>query len=139
MRAGTEAIEKQPRAESGDDRPPPLDMPSLALLWPRRLRCMRDADEEGRRIVREKVEALAGLRWEELDAYQEQIDHVRTALGRRYRVKSYAYWDGRSWETELHVVAKAYAANGWRRFKPYWDRRSRGGPDDLIPPRPTPS
>ena len=84
-------------------------------------------------VLGARVEALAGLSWEELDAYGEREEWVTCPSGRRLRVVTGAFWDMDEWQSGMELYAKAYAESGWRRRFPYKVWRSRGGPDDLVP------
>ncbi len=88
-------------------------------------------------ILRDKVEAIAALSWEELDAYGSRVEEVVASSGRRFRIKSWAFWDMEAWRSGMYVIAKARPTKGLRRFWSYKDVRVRGGPDDPVPAPPS--
>jgi hypothetical protein len=91
---------------------------------------------EGQLIAEAKAAELVAMTWEELDAYGERVENVTAASGRTFRVKSFAFWDMDEWASGLNISVKAYAQNGLRRVWGYKAWKTRGGPDDLVPPRP---
>jgi hypothetical protein len=50
-------------------------------------------EDDPRRLADVKAKEIAGLSWEELDAYGRRVEDVVTATGRRLRVTSQAFWD----------------------------------------------
>jgi hypothetical protein len=94
------------------------------------------AADEARALIRLKVEEIRALTWEELDTYGERVEEVVSSSGRRLRLKSSTFWDTEEWASGIYIVAKAYPVTGWRRWWPYREVTTRGGPDDLVPPRP---
>jgi hypothetical protein len=53
--------------------------------------------EDPRRLADTKAKEIAGLSWEELDEYGKRVEEVVTATGRRFRVRSIAFWDMEEW------------------------------------------
>lgn len=96
----------------------------------------RDERAETLRLLGARVDALARLSWEELDAYGEREEWMACPSGRRLRVVTGAFWDMEEWKSGMELYAKAYVQSGWPRRFPYKVWRSRGGPDDLVPSRP---
>jgi len=94
--------------------------------------------DEPRTIAAEKLRAIKGLSWEELDAYESRNEHVTGPSGRRYRVSSAAYWDMEPWASGIEISVKVFADKGVRRVWPYKARAVRGGPDDPVPELPLP-
>jgi len=97
---------------------------------------VRTHANESRELVRRKAEEVAALSWDELDAYGKQTNYATTPSGQRLRIVTHVYWDMEEWASGIEIDVKAYAARGWRRFRPYKAHSVRGGPDDLVPTRP---
>jgi len=89
-----------------------------------------------RELARVRAKEIAGLSWEELDAYGKRVQEVVTATGRRFRVKSIAFWDMEEWESGMYVIVRVYPIQRWRRFWGYSAVETRGGEDDPVPARP---
>jgi hypothetical protein len=98
-----------------------------------------EEEAEIRRVLRERVRSLEQLSWEELDRYQDRTEMITTASGAEYRVVSGANWETKEWDSGMELFAKAHARKGWRRWFPYTEWASRGGPDDPVPERPGPT
>jgi hypothetical protein len=60
----------------------------------------------------------------------------RSPSARRFRVKSYAFWDMDEWASGMYVIVKVRPVAGWRRFWAYKAVETRGGPGDPVPDRP---
>jgi hypothetical protein len=91
---------------------------------------------EGREIAQAKAKALAALSWEDLDAYGKRTEEVVSPTGRRFRVKSFVFWDMDEWASGMYIIVKAYPPSRWRRPFGYSAVETRGGPDDPVPERP---
>jgi len=87
-------------------------------------------NDDPRRLAHAKAKEIARLSWEELDAYGERAEELITASGRRFRVKSLAFWDLEEWASAMYVVVKVYPSRGLRRFWGYSAVETRGGWDD---------
>ena len=94
------------------------------------------ATTEGQTLADAKADEIAQLSWEELDAYGERTEQITAPSGSLFRVRSRAYWDMEPWASGIEVSVKAYAAGGMRRIWGNKARRTRGGPDDPVPPSP---
>jgi hypothetical protein len=97
---------------------------------------MASTATEGREIAQAKAKALAAMSWQELDAYGRRTEEVTSPTGRRFRVKSFVFWDMEEWASGMYIIVKAYPPNRWRRPFGYSAVETRGGPDDLVPERP---
>jgi hypothetical protein len=86
---------------------------------------------EGAELARVTADAIAAYSWDQLDAYGKRVEDVITPSGRRFQVTSLVFWDMEPWESMIYVFVKAAPERGWRRFWPYKEVRTRGGPDDL--------
>lgn len=86
-----------------------------------------DARLEATRLARAKLRELESLSWDELDAYVERVEETPSESGRRFRVKSYTFWDMEPWESDMYVKVKVYAPRGLRRLWPYTVVGGRGG------------
>ena len=84
-------------------------------------------EDEGRGLADRKLAELSALSWEELDRYQARAETVTLGSGRRFRVKSMAYWDMDPWQSDMQISVKVYSARGWRRYWPYKARTIRPG------------
>lgn len=95
--------------------------------------------DEPHRLASATAKEIAGLSWEELDAFGERVEDVVSATGRSYRVKSIAFWDMEEWESGMYVIVtvKPTSGPGWRRWRRYRAVETRGGEDDPVPSRPT--
>jgi hypothetical protein len=96
------------------------------------------SESDPRRLADTKAKEIAGLAWEELDQYGKRVEQVSTATGRRFRVKSIAFWDMEAWPSTMYVIVKVYPIPRWRRFWGYSAVETRGGweDDEAIPERP---
>jgi hypothetical protein len=92
-------------------------------------------DERG--VAEERGDEIAALSWEQLDAYGEREETIDAPIGDAFRVKSRAYWDMEDWASGMNISVKVYAPSGVRRIWGYKAWRTRGGPDDPVPERPT--
>jgi hypothetical protein len=72
--------------------------------------------DDPRQLARAKAKEIAGLSWEELDAYGKQVEDVMSPTGRRFRVKSHAFWDMEAWESGMYVIVRVHPTPRWRRF-----------------------
>jgi hypothetical protein len=95
------------------------------------------ATTEGQSLADAKADEIAQLSWEELDAYGERTEQSTTPSGAVFRVSSRAYWDMEPWASGIEISVRAYAAGGMRQIWGYKARRTRGGPDDPVPPPPS--
>jgi hypothetical protein len=95
---------------------------------------MRRARNDAHEVLRAKLEEMDALTWGELDRYGTRIESLTSSSGRRFRVKSYTFWDMEPWSSDLYVIAKAYATRGWRRIWPYKRTGGRRG-EDIAPPQ----
>ncbi len=93
-------------------------------------------DSEGQALADAKADELAALRWEELDAFGERVETATGPSGRAYQMRSRVYWDMEPWASGMNIDVKAYAPDGLRHVWGYKARRTRGGPDDLVPTPP---
>jgi hypothetical protein len=91
---------------------------------------------EGHAIADAKAAELSELGWEQLDAYGQRIEQVKSPSGRIFRVKSHAFWDMDAWESDLLVIVRVYPRASWRRFWPY--KAVRGLVGEHLPARPSP-
>jgi hypothetical protein len=91
---------------------------------------------EAEAILRDRIEALEGMSWYDLDAFGEKEEIVESPGGRRFRVVTRAYWDTEEWASGMELDALAYVDAGWRRRFPYRLHSVRGGPNDLVPEPP---
>ena len=96
------------------------------------------SESDPRRLADTKAKEIAGFSWEELDQYGKRVEEVVTASGRRFRVKSIAFWDMEEWASAMYVIVNVYPIPRWRRFWGYSAVETRGGWDDdeAIPERP---
>jgi hypothetical protein len=94
--------------------------------------------DDPRRLADATAKEIAGLSWKELDAYGKRVEEVVSASGRRFRVKSIAFWDMEEWESAMYVIVRVYPIPRWRRFWGYAAVETRGGWEDneAIPERP---
>lgn len=92
--------------------------------------------DDPRQLARAKAKEIAGLSWEELDAYGKLVEDVMSPTGRRFRVKSHAFWDMEAWESGMYVIVRVYPTPRWRRFWGYSAVETRGDRDDPVPARP---
>ena len=94
------------------------------------------SESDPRRLADTKAKEIAGLSWVELDEYGKQVEEVVTATGRRFRVKSTAFWDMEEWASAMYVIVNVYPIPRWRRFWGYSAVETRGDVDDPVPDRP---
>ncbi|HEY7381779.1 MAG TPA: hypothetical protein VH572_11240 [Gaiella sp.] len=87
---------------------------------------MTSADE-GRALARSTAKRIAGLSWEELDAYGQRVERVESSTGQPFRVVTTAFWDMDDWASDMLIVARVYAERGWRRWRPWRAVEVRGG------------
>ena len=66
------------------------------------------SESDPRRLADTKAKEIAGLSWVELDEYGKQVEEVVTATGRRFRVKSTAFWDIEEWASTMYVIVNVY-------------------------------
>jgi hypothetical protein len=92
---------------------------------------------EGQALAGAKADEIAQLSWSELDAYGERTEQGTAPSGRVFRIRSRAYWDMEPWASGIEISVKAYAPGGLRRIRGYKARRTRGGPNDPVPPPPS--
>jgi hypothetical protein len=97
------------------------------------IRSVANHVEDGQALAERKAAETNGLTWEQLDAYEPQVERVTLPNGKVFRVESIAYWDHIEWKSDLHISVKVYAESGWRRFWPYKARGFRGG--ETMPDR----
>jgi hypothetical protein len=71
-------------------------------------RMSSSVEDDPRRLADVKAKEIAGLSWEELDAYGRRVEDVVTATGRRLRVTSQAFWDKEEWDSTMYVIVKVY-------------------------------
>jgi hypothetical protein len=93
---------------------------------------MPDEAQEVREFLRQRVEEVQRLSWEDLDRYGKRAEAFTTSAGNTYRVVTKAYWDGDEWESGIEIEGHAYAPSGWRRWLPYSDHRVRGAETDPV-------
>lgn len=75
---------------------------------------------EGRLLAAEHAAALAELPLRQLDSYGSRRETLRAVSGKRYVVRSVAYWDAEPWESGLYIIVKVRPTKGWwRRIWPY--------------------
>lgn len=91
---------------------------------------------EGQALADAKADEIARLSWQELDTYGERTEQSIGPSGRVFRVRSRAYWDMEPWASGIEIIVKANAPSGIRRIWGCKARRTRGGPDDPVPPPP---
>jgi hypothetical protein len=91
---------------------------------------------EGQTLVNEKADEIAQLGWGDLDAYDERTEEIASPSGRVSRVTSRVYWDMEPWASGINISVKARPDGGLRRLWRYKAWRTRGGPDDPVPPPP---
>ena len=94
------------------------------------------AATEGQALADAKADQIARLSSQELDNYGERTEQSTGPSGRVFRLRSRAYWDMEPWASGVEIIVKANPANGIRRIWGYKARRTRGGPDDPVPPPP---
>jgi hypothetical protein len=92
--------------------------------------------DDPRQLAGAKAKEIAGLSWEELDAYGKQVEDVVSPTGKRFRVKSIAFWDMDEWESRMYVIVRVYPTPRWHRFWGYSAVETRGDSDDPVPERP---
>ena len=96
-----------------------------------------DAEKaEAKQLIREWQERFWEMSWPDLDAYGTRIEEVVTPSGRRFRVKTWTFWDMDEWASGMNCIIKVRPLKGWRKWWPYKDWAARGGPDDPIPDPP---
>ena len=93
-------------------------------------------NSEGQRLADAKADEITALTWHDLDRYGQRTETVTGAGGGVFRVVSRAYWDMEPWASGIEISVKVSAPSGVRRFRRYKARRTRGGPDDPVPPPP---
>jgi hypothetical protein len=96
------------------------------------------SEEDPRRLAQAEAKKIASLSWEQLDGYGKKSEEVVTPAGRRFRVKSIAFWDMEAWASAMYVIVRVYPIPRWHRFWGYGAVETRGGWDDdeAIPERP---
>jgi hypothetical protein len=95
---------------------------------------MREEKREARASIGELEDAFVVMSWRDLITYGERIEHVISPSGRRFRVKSYTFWDMEEFASGMECGIKVRPEVGWRRWWPYKGWVSRGGPDDWFEP-----
>jgi len=76
----------------------------------------------------EATAAMEMLSWEALDAFEEAVDEVCAASGRRFRVRRTTYWDMEPWASDLWIVVEARPIDrSTKRKRPYRKRTIRRG------------
>src|SRR5438445_11666616 len=97
---------------------------------------MRDDDAEAvRRAVKEGLAVLEAMSWDDLDQHETRIDTLIAPSGRRFRIRTWAYWDMEPWESDMWLVAEAQPEGGFFRWRwPVKERELRRG--ETLPPRP---
>jgi hypothetical protein len=96
-----------------------------------------DVQNEGRALAGAKAESVAALPWDKLDAYDGTVEEVVGSSGARYRLSTTVFWDMEPWASSMYVIVKAAPTRGWRRYWPFKAVEIRGGPDDLVPAKPS--
>jgi hypothetical protein len=91
---------------------------------------------EARRIIEEYQERFWAMSWPDLDSYGERVETIVTPSGRRFRVKTWTFWDMEEWASGMNCIIKVRPSRGWRRFWAYKDWAARGAPDDPILDKP---
>ena len=96
---------------------------------------------EARALIEQRLRHYQDADWIELNEIilTPKIEELTTASGRRYRVKSRAWFDMEAWESGLYVDVYVYAERGLRRRWPYKGVTERGAPADPVPDPPADS
>jgi hypothetical protein len=84
-------------------------------------------------LIRPRIDRWTSASWEELDRLEgggEVEEEAVAPSGKRYRVRTYAFWDMEPWESGMYVIVKVYGRSGWRKRWPYKGAIQRGDADD---------
>lgn len=100
---------------------------------------MNVSEDDPRRLAQVEAKKIASLSWEQLDAYGRKSEEVVTPAGRRFCVKSIAFWDMEEWSSRMYVIVRVRPGRGWRRFVGEAAVETRGDDDDPVPERPSTS
>jgi hypothetical protein len=92
---------------------------------------------ESQELAESTADEIAALSWEDLDAYGERAELQKAPSGRTFKVRSRAFWDMDEWASGMNISVKVRRSYGLRRLWGYKAWRTRGGPDDLVPERPS--
>jgi hypothetical protein len=92
---------------------------------------------EGQALAEQIAAEIAALSWEELDSHGGRNESHTAPSGRRFNVRSRATWDMDEWASGMNISVQVHPTHGLRRLWSYKAWRTRGGPDDPVPPRPS--
>lgn len=81
---------------------------SLAGGWAR-----GNVKDDARALARAKVEEIAALPWEALDAYEKRIEEIKSPSGRLCRVESQTFWDMEEWASGMYIIVQVQVDTRW--------------------------